>query len=122
MWHEYTHFGKIPDDEERFLAAKTDKNPYSLPTDPSVASPDFGIVEPATGEEIAYVIVELCCVKESRLSEDRYARHNGKPVIRIRLTEETDMTSASGLKKAGELVKPILVKFPYSSGEVSPAL
>jgi hypothetical protein len=46
------------------------------------------------------------------LSDDRYARHNGKSVIRMRLTEETDMTSVSGLKKAGELVKPYLGKVP----------
>ena len=63
-------------------------------------------------EEVSYVLVEFCCSKDSRLSCDRYSRHDGKVVLRIRLTEEHDMTSQAGLRWALAEVEPFLGKVP----------
>ena len=49
---------------------------------------------------------------DSKLSCDRYSRHDGKLVVRIRLTEEDDVTASKGLDRVLALVKPYIGKVP----------
>ena len=96
-WHDYFHFGEVPDMHERISSS----NDYQSPCRPSVVaapSPSAAVI-PDVGEKVAYVLVELACSKTSRLGRERYSRHNGKLVVRIRFTEDMDMASARGLKQ-----------------------
>ena len=55
--------------------------------------------------EIAYVLIEYCCSDKSMLSAERYAKApNGKKVVRVRLTQQHDLTSEAGMRYAKEVV------------------
>ena len=56
-------------------------------------------------QHVAYVIIEYCCTPTSRLCDVVYNKHpDGRHVVRIRLSEEHDMTSKKGLEIALSIV------------------
>ena len=93
---------------------------FALPTAPSIPFKVDGKVVPGIDEKVSYVLVEFACSKDSKLSSDRYGRHNSKLVVRILLTEDHDMTSESGLQYALSMVDLFLGRVPVFAGVACP--
>ena len=109
-WSDYVHFGQVPDMFERMETCFDCHGP-TAPSVVAAPSPSTTVI-PDVAEKVAYVLVEFACSKTSRLGRERYSRHDGKLVVRIRLTEEMDMTSARGINQAFRLIEPYVGKVP----------
>ena len=108
-WGDYFHLGDVPDMWERISVCGEYGSTMSPAVDASASAP---LIIDDLEEQVAYVLVDCACSKHSRLGHERYSRHEGKLAVRIRLTEDDDMTSSKGLRHAFNSVEPYVRKVP----------
>jgi len=106
------HLGDVPTEiVKRASAAPCERQAKKI-ADPKVVSKtrkgsfEDVMIPPNPGTtQIAYVFIEFCCSRDSLLCSEKFAKHNGKDVILVRLTEEHDMTTQEGLEYASSMIR-----------------
>ena len=90
------HVQTVPD---AAVPATTSEHPFAQ----SDTAKDWRGLE---AKDCAYCVIEYCCGPNSNMCHDMFGYHEGKPVARVRLTEEHDLRFAEGLEYAlGALAK-----------------
>ena len=121
-WNNIAHFGKIPEQNE--VTAAT--NQYHLPGEHLVVHRESAVAgatleprdvhwEDADPSKCAYLFIEFCCSKDSTLCSSRYAEAKTDtklPIVRVRLTEEHDMTKSENVEYALRIIAKFAGKCP----------